>query len=142
MRPFPLRGLVPYRGQVVPVINRYHHPQHGWTYTIHTRQPDRELVVEHDVPHAVILAGIAAVAHYAVGQEVVLQGRHRLAIAGRRWSYSKGTVLYVLARPNHVGNDKRPTHTYTQERIFQLVEADEVPEAYRRPGLDDIELMM
>ena len=136
MQSFPVKGLVPYLGQIVPIQSVRRHPGHGFTYCVHTRAADRELLIHGEVPHAVLLASIGAVAHYAVGQQVLMQGRHALHIMHRTWSFRQGTVVYGLAKPGA----KMGMKTYTQEKLFQLVEADEVPPAFegKRSELENL----
>ena len=135
MNPFPVKGLVPYLGQVVPIQSLRRNADHGFTYCVHTRAADRELLVHGEVPHAVLLASIGAVAHYAVGQVVLVQGRYALHVIHRTWSFRQGTVVYGLAKPGA----KMGMKTYTQEQLFQLVEADDVPPTFegRRSALEN-----
>ncbi|MBX2982038.1 MAG: hypothetical protein WBB32_15680 [Flavobacteriales bacterium] len=135
MIPFPVNGLVPYLGQVVPVQSCMQRAPHGFTYCVHTRLPDRTLVVHAAVPHAVLLASIGAVAHYAVGQTLVLHGRYALEVGMRKWSFRKGTVIYSLNRPGA----KMGAKVFTQEELFRAVDADDVPDTYARAGRNDIE---
>lgn len=137
MKPFPVDGMVPYLGQLVRIQSRRAHPASGYLYCVHTRAPDRELLVHGDVPHAVLLAAIGAVAHYAVGQRIVLFGRHALQVMHRKWSFRQGTVVYAVANPGA----KMGMKVFTQEQLFQAVEAEEVPEAYQRPGSRNLDNM-
>ena len=134
MKPFPVDGLVPYLGQSVRIQGRRANGMHGYVYTLHTRAPDHTLLIHGDVPHAVLMASIGAVAHYGVGQRVVLFGHHALQVIHRKWSFRKGTVIYAVAKPGA----KTGMKVFTQEQLFQAVEAEEVPEAYQRPGSRDL----
>ena len=45
---------VPYLGQIVPSQSMRRHPGHGFTYCVHTRAADRELLIHGEVLHAVL----------------------------------------------------------------------------------------
>ena len=121
MTPFPVHGLVPYEGQVVPILNGRSDPVHGWTYTLHTRAPDRELLIHYYVPHADLLKAIAMYARFEKGAEVNLAQSGPVVVVQRTWNFRQGTVLYRAARSKH----GTITGWITQERMVELVHGNE-----------------
>ncbi|MBK8340615.1 MAG: hypothetical protein IPK99_11760 [Flavobacteriales bacterium] len=121
MTPLPLHGLVPYEGQVVPILSGRADARHGWTYTLHTRAADRELRIHYHVPHADLLKAITLYARFEEGAEVHLGKNGPMRIVQRTWNFKLGTVRYRAVRPDR----NVATGWITQERMMELIRWEE-----------------
>jgi len=133
MNPFPMNGLVPYEGQVVPILSGRADARHGWAYTLHTRATDRELRIHYYVPHADLLKAISMYACFEIGTQVHLARNGSLVIVQRTWNFRQGTVLYRAARPER----NVATGWIAQERMLELTQWEDAPD--RAPNISPLD---
>ena len=132
VRHFPVNGLVPYKGQVVPILNRRRTGREVH-YVIHTRAPDGALEMHFEVTRAQLIAAIADFARYHVKDQVHID--HRLItfpIVERKWSFRQGTVIYSIT------DNKRVIYRVfrTQEQLMAAEALHEAPDSPPAPQLE------
>ncbi len=88
---FKVGSLVVWRGSVVPIVNRWVHPD-GISYLVQTKNGNRELVSD-IVTFGQIISEINQYARWCVGDKVELSGWDRF-VKARWWSFKRGEVLY------------------------------------------------
>ena len=86
--------LVVWRGQVVPIVNRYVDKE-GAQYHIHTKARDGALVQDVHVTLGQLLGALNDHATHCVGDKVELT-RFDLYIKARWWSFTRGEVFYRI----------------------------------------------
>jgi len=110
-------ALVVWRGQVVPIVNRWDF-RDATVYLIHTRNARNELVMDQQVTFGQIVSEINSYASFCVGDKVGL-GPWDTYVKARWWSTRKGTVVY---RINDLFDERRSIVTFTQEELVLRVE--------------------
>ncbi|MBK9764921.1 MAG: hypothetical protein IPO87_16615 [Flavobacteriales bacterium] len=110
-------ALVVWRGQVVPIVNRYVDKE-GAQYQIHTKARDGALVQDVHVTLGQFLGALNDHATHCVGDKVALS-RFDLYIKARWWSFTRGEVLY---RVNDI-LDSRRRRVIPQTELLQRLEA-------------------
>ena len=114
---FRLGALVVWRGQVVPIVNRFVDKE-GAQYQIHTKAKDGALVQDVHVTLGQLLGALNDHASHCVGDKVEL-GRFDLYIKARWWNLRRGEVLY---RVNDILDTGRG-RVFTQAELLQRLEA-------------------
>jgi hypothetical protein len=95
---YRLRGaLMVWRGQVVPIVSHSVGPE-GTTYLLHTRHPQRGLVIDQHVTIGLLMAELCTHAGWCVGDRIEL-GPHERRVQARWWNTRRGQVMYRLADP-------------------------------------------
>ena len=90
----PVGAKVVWRGQVVPILNRYVDKE-GAQYQIHTKARDGALVQDVHVTLGQLLGALNDHATHCVGDKVELT-RFDLYIKARWWSFTRGEVFYRI----------------------------------------------
>jgi hypothetical protein len=110
-------ALVVWRGQVVPIVERFD-GRDATLYHIQTRKPDRTLVQDLQVTFGQIISEINSYAQFCVGDKVPV-GPWDTYVKARWWNCRKGTVIYRL---NDIFDEGRPIVKFTQEELVKRVE--------------------
>ena len=118
MLSFKVGLLVVWRGSVVPIVNRWVHPD-GITYLIHTKSKTGELVSD-IVTFGQLVCEINHYARWCVGDRIEVNGWDRY-IKARWWSFKRGDVLYRL---NDFLDEGRNRVVLTQSDLIRRVEQD------------------
>ncbi len=113
---FRIGGMVVWRGQVVPIVNR-HDERDATLYHIHTRNAKGELVTDSLVTFGQIISEINTYARFCVGDQVHI-GPWDTYVKARWWNIRKGTVIY---RINDFLDERRNIIKYTQEELVKRV---------------------
>lgn len=114
---FRVGALVVWRGQVVPIVNRYVDNE-GAQYRIHTRDRQGALVTDDHVTLGQLMGALNDHATYCVGDRVEL-GPWDLYIKARWWNFRRGEVMY---RVNDVLDSGR-RRVLSQRELAQRLEA-------------------
>jgi hypothetical protein len=114
---FRIGALVPYHGQVVPIVNRYVE-RYGARYIIHTKAKNGALVQHHDVTFGQIVSAMCDHATHCVGDKLEIGPWDRY-VKARWWNNRRGTVLY------RIGDilDSGRSHVMTQEELAKRTAA-------------------
>lgn len=94
MQLFRIGALVVFHGQVVPILNRWVHPD-GAVYLLHTRDRDRGLRVHAHVTFGQLVAELNERARWCVGDRIEV-GEHVRVVRARWWNARVGTVMYRI----------------------------------------------
>jgi hypothetical protein len=120
MEVFKVGALVVWRGQVVPVVNRWVHPD-GTIYMVHTRARDGRLVSEL-VTFGQLVAEMDRCARWCVGDKVEF-GPWDKYVKARWWSTRRGEVVY---RINDFLDEGRTGLVIPQSELVKRIEGHEV----------------
>jgi hypothetical protein len=115
---FRIGAFVVWRGQVVPIVNRWVHTE-GTLYHIHTRNAKGELVTDSSVTFGQIISEINSYASFCVGDKVTI-GPWDTYVKARWWNCRKGTVLY---RINDFLDEGRNIKKFEQDELVKRAEA-------------------
>lgn len=110
-------ALVVWRGQVVPIVNRYVDKE-GAQYLIHTKARDGALVQDIHVTLGQLLGSMNDHASHCVGDKVELT-RFDLYIKARWWSFRRGEVFYRVNDLLDTGRGR----VYPQAELVKRLEA-------------------
>ena len=112
---FRVGALVVWRGQVVPIVNRYADKE-GAQYRIHTRDRNGALVTDNYVTLGQLMGALNDHATHCVGDKVEL-GRWDLYIKARWWNFRRGEVLYRVNDAIDSGRRRVMSQTELAQRL-------------------------
>lgn len=91
----PKKALVRWRGQTVPIANRYGDVHNGFTYLINVSVPGRGLVQDKHVTIGQLMAELCEHAAFCVGDALELPQGTWFVLA-RWWHLRKGCIFYRI----------------------------------------------
>ena len=92
----PIGGLVPWMGQLCPILGAKPHPTLGWLYRIDDQREGNANVRWCNVTQQEVVAAMNACAKYKVGQAVHIGAFSPRYIRGRKWDFRRGCFLYII----------------------------------------------
>lgn len=91
----PIKALVRWRGQTVPIANRYGDARNGFTYLINVSVPGRGLVQDMHVTIGQLMAELCEHAAFCVGDQLDLPQGTWFVLA-RWWHLRQGRIFYRI----------------------------------------------